>query len=68
MKVNDILGDFEVWTSNAEREVLERLTYAKPLNSFPEHEQFIIEALIRKSLVIKIGTHHPKVIRNEPKL
>lgn len=68
MKVNDILGDFEIWTSNEERRVLERLTHACPLNSFPEHEQFIIEALIRKSLVIKIGTDYPKVIRNEPKL
>lgn len=68
MKVNDILGDFGIWTTIEEEQVLQKLTFARPLNSFPEREQFTIEGLIRKSLVIKIGTEHPKVIRNEPKL
>ena len=68
MKVNEILSDFEIWTNRAEKDMLARLDQAKPLNSFAEHDQFTIEGLIRKSLVIKIGTDHPRVIRNEPKL
>lgn len=65
MKVNDIIGEFEIYTSNKEREVLERLTQVRPLHSFSEQDQFTIEGLIRKSLVIKIGDHNPRVIANE---
>lgn len=65
MRVNDIIGEFEIYTSNKEKEVLERLTHARPLNSFSEQDQFTIEGLIRKSLVIKIGEHNPRVIANE---
>lgn len=65
MRVNDIIGSFEIYTSNKEKEVLERLTYPRPLNSFSEQDQFTIEGLIRKSLVIKIGEHNPRVIANE---
>jgi hypothetical protein len=35
------------------------------LDSFDERERFIIEGMIRKSLVIKIGDRNPKVIANE---
>jgi hypothetical protein len=65
MKVNDVIGQFEIYTSNKEREVLERLKLARPLSSFSEQDQFTIEGLIRKSLVIKIGDHNPRVIANE---
>ena len=65
MKINEILREFEIYVSNAERAMLEKLSYPRPLSSFPEHEQFIIEGLIRKSLVIKIGNTNPRVIANE---
>jgi hypothetical protein len=65
MKINDILKEFDIYVSNAEREMLTKLHYPRPLSSFPEHEQFIIEGLIRKSLVIKIGDKNPRVIANE---
>lgn len=65
MKINDILKEFDIYVSNAERDMLKKLHYPRPLNSFPEHEQFIIEGLIRKSLVIKIGDNNPRVIANE---
>jgi hypothetical protein len=45
--------------------MLKRLGAVAYLNSFTEREQFIIEGLIRKSLVIKIGDTNPKVIANE---
>lgn len=68
MKVSEILTDFSIWMSNDERRVLEQLSVSRPLDSFAEYDQFIIEALIRKSLVIKIGDKFPKVIANEPKI
>jgi hypothetical protein len=65
MKINELVKTFEIYTTNEEQQVLEMLTYARPLNSFSEHEQFIIDSLVRKSLVIKIGDTNPRVIANE---
>lgn len=65
MKINEILTGFSIYTTRAEDAMLQRLQSVAYLNSFNENEQFIIEGLIRKSLVIKIGDHNPKVIANE---
>lgn len=65
MKLKDILDQFEIYTSNEEDRVLEQLSYARPLSSFDERDQFTIEGLIRKSLVIKIGETNPRVIAND---
>ena len=65
MKINELIGNFVIWTTREEDAMLRRLESVSYLNSFNEHDQFIIEALIRKSLVIKIGDTNPKVIANE---
>ncbi len=65
MKINELIRDFEVFTTSEEDRVLRELHYARPLNSFSERDQFTIEGLIRKSLVIKIGNTNPRVIANE---
>jgi hypothetical protein len=65
MKINELTKDFEVYTSNDEKRMLEQLTYVRPLSSFSERDQFTIESLIRKSLVIKVGDINPRVIANE---
>ena len=65
MKINELIGEFKVFTTIEEDRVLKELTYARPLSSFSERDQFTIEGLIRKSLVIKIGDMNPRVIANE---
>ncbi len=65
MRFNEIIKEFEIYTSNDEKKILEQLKDARPLSSFSEREQFTIESLIRKSLVIKIGDINPRVIANE---
>ncbi len=65
MKLNEVLKQFEIFTTSEEERLLSQLTYAKPLGAFSERDQFIIEGLIRKSLVIKIGDINPRVIANE---
>jgi hypothetical protein len=65
MNINELVGDFNIWTNNEERALLQKLANATYLDSFNEHDQFIIETLIRKSLVIKIGDENPRVIANE---
>lgn len=54
MKINELINDFEIHTSNEEREVLKKMSSVRPLSSYSERDRFIIEALIRKSLVSKV--------------
>jgi len=54
MKLNELIEDFEIFTTNEEKDVLSRLDSVRPLESFTEREQTIIENLIRKSLVSKV--------------
>lgn len=65
MKINELLGEFTIWRSKEENDMLMRLENAAYLKSFTEREQVIIEGLIRKSLVIKVGDVNPRVIANE---
>lgn len=55
MKLNELVRGIDTWTSNEERSMLERLKELTVLESFEEHEQHIIEGLVRKSLVIKVS-------------
>lgn len=64
MKVSEVLKHFTIFMTNEERAMLPRLRQPRPLKSFPEHDQFTIEGMIRKSLVTKIGEHNPKVVVN----
>jgi hypothetical protein len=65
MKLSEVIKTFEIYTSSEEQEMLSRLDNVRLLSSFNEREQFTIEGLIRKSLVIKIGDTNPRVIANE---
>jgi hypothetical protein len=65
MKLSEVIKTFEIYTSSEEQEMLSKLDNVRLLSSFSEREQFTIEGLIRKSLVIKIGDTNPRVIANE---
>ena len=65
MKINELIQDFEIWTTNEEAEILKKLDKPVKLHQLSEHEQFRIAAMIRKSLITKIGTHDPSVVINE---
>ena len=64
MRINELVGEFGIFTTNEEAVILKKLTKPVPLSSLSEQEQFKIEALIRKSLVTKIGSTNPKVVAN----
>jgi hypothetical protein len=65
MKINELLNGFSIYTSLEEDSLLKKLDTPVFLDSFSERERFIIENMIRKSLVIKIGNDRPRVIANE---
>lgn len=65
MKINELISDFEIWTTNEEKDLLEKLSKPVKLASLTEQEQFKVQAMIRKSLVTKIGFNDPSVVANE---
>lgn len=67
MKINELISSFEIWTTNEEANLLKKLTSPIKMTSLSEHEQFKVEAMIRKSLVTKIGHKDPSVVANEKK-
>jgi len=67
MKINELIQSFEIWTTNEEKKLLKKLQTPIKLSSLREDEQFKVQAMIRKSLVTKIGQKDPKVVANEKK-
>ena len=54
MKLNELIGSFDIYTTNEEQQELAQLEGMVPFGSFNERQQVIINNLIRKSLVSKI--------------
>ena len=54
MKLNELIRGIDTLTNNEERNLLDRIKELSVLESFEEHEQHVIEGLIRKSLVIRV--------------
>ena len=65
MKINELISSFEIWATNEEKELLNRLKKPVKLSTLEEQDQFRVQALIRKSLVTKIGMQNPSVVANE---
>lgn len=66
MKINELLGSFEIYSTNEEDQLLAKLDNLTPLHSFPERQRFVIENLIKKSLVSKrMQGKQVMVIRND---
>ncbi len=65
MKINELIHTFEVWTTNEEKELLKKLSSPTKLSALSEQEQFRVQAMIRKSLVTRIGMVNPLVVSND---
>lgn len=65
MKINELIKDFEIWTTNEESKLLEKLQKPIKLSSLDEHDQVVVQSMIRKSIVTKIGQQDPVVVINE---
>lgn len=63
MKLNELLRDFEIYVTNEEKDVLEKMKGIRPIEAYSDRERFIIENLIRKSLVSKVKYHNSFMVR-----
>ena len=56
MKLNELISDFTVFTTIEEQALLSKMPDNEmSIQAYNEREQFILDSLIRKSLVSKIG-------------
>ena len=65
MKINDLISNFDIWASNEEKSLLERLSKPVKIAQLNERDQQVVQSLIRKSLVKKIGWNDPAVVIND---
>ena len=69
MKLNELITQFTIAMSNEEAKVLKSVKGVMPLESFDEREQFVLEGLIRKSLVSKVHNNgNTMVVANDESL
>lgn len=54
MKLNELISNFEIQTTNEENELLKKFQDVMIPEQFTEREQTVIENLVRKSLITKI--------------
>ena len=54
MKINELVQDFVIQTSNEEQHILDKLKEMTNMDNFLEREQEVIRNLINKSLVRRI--------------
>lgn len=55
MKLNELIKSFEIFKTNEEKELLDKIDKPCYFEAFTEHEKFVVENLIRKSLVSKVN-------------
>ena len=69
MKLNELITQFTIAMTNEEAKLLRSVKGVMPLESFDEREQFVLEGLIRKSLVSKVHNNgNTMVVANDESL
>jgi len=62
MKINELIQTFTIQVTNEENTILDKLEKSMPLSLFTEREKFVIENLVKKSLVSKIVSDSQTVV------
>lgn len=66
MNIKEMLKGFKVFVTNEEQQVLDQMEHIRPMEAYNERERFVIENLIRKSLVSKVRRENTyMVVKNE---
>ena len=55
MKLNELVKGFEIYTTNEEKVLLDKLAKPCYIEFFTEREQIVLDNLVRKSLVSKVN-------------
>jgi|TARA_Y100000385_G_C12926637_1_gene564901 hypothetical protein len=53
MKINELISDFTIFTTNEEKKFIEKINGSVMLDALTEREQFIVDNLVRKAIMCK---------------
>lgn len=68
MRFSELISKFTIAVTNEECNLLDRVTNMSPISAYTERDQFVIENLIRKSLLSKVNKNGTVlIIKNEYK-
>lgn len=56
MRLNELMSGVSVYVTNEERKILNKITHPCYIDTFDEREQFVIENLIKKNLLVKTSS------------
>lgn len=62
MKISNLIKEFEIFTSSEEKQMLDKIHSPCYINAFSDREQYVIESLIRKSLLTKVNVRGSIVV------
>jgi len=66
MKLNDLVGEFGIYTTGEEQTLLDQFEGPALLAQFDQRQSFIIEGLIKKSLISKVNVNgQVYLVKNE---
>lgn len=66
MKLNELVGEFAIYRSNEEQQVLDQFDQPLPESMFDERQRVVIESLVRKSLLSKVSVNNQVIlVKNE---
>jgi hypothetical protein len=54
MKLNELLQDFTIFLNNEEKNFLDKFSRGCYIDTLTEHDQLIVDNLIRKSVLVKV--------------
>lgn len=63
MKINELIDRFEIFTTNEEQKLLDKMDGISPIEYYNERERFVIENLIKKSLVSKVKHNNSYMVK-----
>lgn len=63
MRFNELISKFTIALTNEESALLDKITDLAPLTAYTERDQFVIENLVRKSLLSKVNKDGTTLIR-----
>lgn len=54
MKLNELIGDFSIFTTNEEQKFLDKFSNGCYTDTLAEREQTLVDNLVRKSILTKV--------------
>jgi pyoverdine/dityrosine biosynthesis protein Dit1 len=54
MKLNELIGDFSIFTTNEEQKFLDKFSKGCYTDTLTEREQILVDNLVRKSILTKV--------------